>query len=81
MTGEILRLRLFYWVKEMELLWWCISAEARLGLARLYKKLSGQDFSPPREDARPFTVAGKIENLEEIGRLIRQPTRMRRPFK
>lgn len=56
----------------MELLWYCLKPEVQEGLARLYKKLSGQDFSPPREDARPFTVAGKMENLEEIDKIMRR---------
>lgn len=63
----------------MMLIWYLISDEARVGLAKLFRKLAGYDFIPPVNDYRPFTVKGKFESQEEIDRLMRQRPKGRLP--
>ena len=62
--------------KAIPLLWFNsgISDETRLKL----RVLASADFQPPVDDYRPITMKTKIESLEEIDRLIRQPTKMKR---
>lgn len=62
----------------MAVLWYRIIEQGRRGLAKRYQKLAGYAFTPPREDGRDISVKGKIEDTEEIGRLMRQT---RRSFK
>lgn len=59
----------------MALIWYLISDEARVGLAKLYRKLVGYPFIPPGDDFKPIKVKGKIEDLQEIDRLMRQTRR------
>ena len=60
----------------MALLWWNsgISEDTRLKL----RALASADFRPPVDDYRPVVSQVKIEPLEEIDRLMRQPTKMKR---
>lgn len=61
----------------MPLLWFNagISEEARQALAKLYKKLSRHSFTPPKDDFKPITGKFKLEDTEEIDKLIRQTKR------
>lgn len=63
----------------MALVWYLISDEARVGLAKLFRKLAGYPFTPPVDDFRPFTVRGQFEEQEEIDRLMRQRPKGRPP--
>jgi len=58
----------------MALLWYRITEETRRKLRALMPK----SWQPPREDGRDGTVKGKIEDTEEIAKLM---TQTRRSFK
>lgn len=57
----------------MPILWYMISEESREKLRRLLP----HNWRPPREDGRPITIQTKIEDVEEIDKLMRQPPRGR----
>ena len=60
----------------MARIWNLISNEALAGLVRLqYKHYSGVKLEPPVEDKQSVTVVGKIEDMEEIDKLMREKPR------
>ena len=67
----------------MALLWFNtgINDEIRTKLVELYYKLGGETFDWPKDQERPWRVEGNIEPVEEIDRLMRIPTKFRRPPK
>ena len=59
--------------------WERISPESKVKLAKLYKKLSGEEFVPPSLplEGRSITTRFEIEDTEEIGKIIRRAPRGR----
>jgi len=41
----------------------------------LYKKYKHKEWRPPEEDKRGIRLEAKIEDVEEIGRIMRKPGR------
>jgi len=65
-------------IKIMEL-WFCLSEENKGKLARLYEELSGMKLVPPNREKRAIQCEVKIEDLEQIDKIMRKvPTPMRR---
>lgn len=67
-------------------IWFLIPEETKRQLLILMSKLWEKEhlgtplfWEPPRDDFKPITVTGKLEDIEEIDRLMRQPTKFRRP--
>lgn len=57
-------------------LWDTLSPLSKVNLARLYKNLTGLDYIPPKdEDTRGIHLEAKIEPLEEIEQIMKQPGR------
>lgn len=56
-------------------IWFLISEEARQALAKLFRKLAGYPFTPPKDDFKPITGKFQLEDREEIDKLIRQTRR------
>lgn len=67
----------------MALLWFNsgLSDEDRARLIELYYKLGGEKFVWPVDDYKANIGEFGFESLEEIDRLMRQPTKFRRPPK
>jgi hypothetical protein len=55
----------------MARLWSSLSPIDQEKLAGLYKNLTGKDFVPPKEE-QGIHLEGKLENLEEIDRLMKE---------
>lgn len=61
----------------MPLLWFNagISEEARQALAKLFRKLARYPFTPPRDDFKPITGKFKLEDREEIAKIMTETRR------
>ncbi len=58
----------------MPRIWDLISNETLAGLMRLqHKHFPGAKLEPPEELKQAITVTGKIEDVEEIDRILRSP--------
>ena len=53
-------------------IWYRISEQARQALAKLFLKLAGYPFIPPADNELGISTKFKLENNEEIDRLMRQ---------
>jgi hypothetical protein len=53
-------------------LWDTLSPLSKVTLARIYKDKTGLDFVPPKEDERKIHFEGKLENIVEIDRLMKE---------
>ena len=67
-----------FFVTTMEL-WFSLSEENKSKLARYYEQHFGMKLVPPGREKRAIQCEVKIEDLEEIDRIMRKvPTPMRR---
>ena len=57
-------------------IWHLLDREQKQGLRHLQRRLFNTSLNPPFENRQPkVRVEGKIESLEEINHLMRQPPR------
>ena len=49
-----------------------LSESSRANWAELYKQFTGKQWAPPAQDKRGIQCETKIEDLAEIGKLMRQ---------
>jgi hypothetical protein len=62
--------RLFF--IAMATLWQILSTENKNKLADFYEEKFGRAFIPPGREERAIQLQGKLENLDEIDKLMRQ---------
>jgi len=53
-----------------------LSESGKRNWLKLYKRFKYREWKPEEKDKRGITCETKIENLDEIGILIRQPSKM-----
>lgn len=61
---------------NMATFWQILSKENRNKLADFYEENFGRAFVPPGRHDKDIELEGKMESLEEIDKLIRQPGKM-----
>ena len=60
-----------FFVKTMEL-WFCLSEQNKSKLAQYYEQQFGMKLVPPGREKRGIECEVKIEDLEEIDRIMRE---------
>lgn len=61
----------------MAKLWDCLSIQSKRNLAKYYRKHCAGFFKPPGSQKHDIEVQGKLEDLQEIDKLMRQKPRGR----
>lgn len=57
----------------MATLWQILKPEQKVELARLYRELAGFELIPPDSPGQAVRCEPKLESLEEIDKIMRQP--------
>lgn len=52
-----------------------LSKQGKVNWLKLYKKFKRREWKPEEKDKRGISLEPKLEDLEEIGRLMRKPSR------
>lgn len=55
-------------------IWFLISEQARQEL----RQFLSLDWQPPRRNGKPVSLDCQMEDVEEIGKIMRQPTKRKR---
>ena len=66
-------------MKDIEVKWplfWCLSAESQAKLMQLYYDENGERLNIPREPSE--IIDTEIEDIEEISKIMKVPTRFKR---
>ena len=64
-----------FFIKTMKNFVDSLSEQGKANWLRLYKKFKRREWKPAEKDKRGITCETKIEDAEEIGRMMRRPSR------
>jgi len=72
MRGEFRKLGSPFLLKKMATFWESLSEKSREDWPEIYQKFKGKKWENPIKDERGIQAETKIEDIEEIDRLMRQ---------